>query len=528
MAADSGGIPGDGGVPSGGLFLLGVVFLVFAVCVWFLRPWLHGLIYGVYTTPVLWIGLPVCVGVVAFIYGLTDNPTAIQAVVVVCIVVVMGLTSASGVFASNTLGHATMQDSQPVEQLRRMNTSQPRILPKGVSDRYASNTLNFPQYQVSGSDITMYNGTPYWSYALAPDGLWNHLTKKQHGTVLIDMTRQNAAVKTITGDLNKGIGTAFYNNFKWHLLKNGEYLVNYEDPFMVIHDGEQYIAVPYTVPKFHWLPVPHTTPTWGGVMLIDATGAVTDLSPAKARKHPALEGQKLYPFGLTRRRVAATKYRNGILNTLTSHKEEIEIAPVPGGGNDQPFLLPTDRGPTFVVAAEPYGNAQALNEIWMVDARTGQYYRYSPNTSLFGPRKATDFVRRAARKTDWNRFTPTEPLPIVINGQLFWEVRIVPEDNSGIAYIAFVNAQSSEVQEVETTTAVTNFLQNPDVPDDHTDWDQKNDSPTATIIVERVAPNGTVIETMTIYDNESVRIVQQNNTDASNRTANAPPAALPE
>lgn len=489
------------------------IFIVVA-CLWFVRPWLHGVVYGVYTTPMLWIGIPVCVGVLVLAYGRIDNSSALQAVVVVCIIGVMALSSVSGTFAANTLGQATMQDSQTVDQLRETNASNPRLLTKGVADRYATNTLNFPQYQISESDITIHNGTPHWSYALAPDGLWNHLTKKQHGTVMVDMTRQNAGVETIANDLNKGIGTAFYNNYKWHLLKKGEYLANYKDPFMVMHEGEQYIAVPYTVPKFHWLSIPHTTPTWGGVMLVDASGTVTDLSPEEARQHPALKGQKLYPFDLTRRAVAATKYRNGILNTYTSHEEEIEVAPVPGDGNDQPFLLPTTQGPTYVVAAEPYGNAQGLNEIWMVDARTGQHSRYTTNTSLFGPRKATNYVRKAARKTDWDRFTPAEPLPVIIDGQLFWEIRVVPDDNSGISYIAFVNAQSSEVQEVETTTAVTNFLQNAVVPDTPSDGRTDEPAPTPSIIVERVAPNGTVIGTMTVSDNESVRIVQQNETTA--------------
>lgn len=505
------------------MLLIGVVLLIIAA-VWYMRPWLHGLVYGVYTTPVLWLGIPVCVGVCLLVNGRIDDTSVLQATVVVCLVGVMALSSVSGTFAANTLGQTTMQESQTVDQLRETNASTPRLLTKGVADRYAANTLNFPQYQTSESDITIHNGTPHWSYALSPDGLWNHLTKEQHGTVMVDMTNQNAAVETVTGDLSKGIGTAFYNNYKWHLLKTGEYLANYKDPFMVIHDGEQYIAVPYTVPTFHWLPIPHTTPTWGGVMLIDSAGTVTDLSPNEARQHPVLEGQRLYPFDLTRRSVAATKYRNGILNTYTSHEEEIEVAPVPGEANEQPFFLPTTRGPTYVVAAEPYGNAQGLSEIWMVDARTGQQYRYTSNASLFGPRKAADYVRKAAQTTDWNRFTPAEPLPVVIDGQLFWEVRVVPNDDSGISYIAFVNAQNSEVREIETEAAVLDFLQNADVPDNRTD--HGNTTTTPSIIVERVAPNGTVIGTMTVYDNESVRIVQQNETTANTSTENGSASSL--
>jgi hypothetical protein len=250
------------------------------------------------------------------------------------------------------------------------------------------------------------------------------------------------------------------------------------------------------------------------VVLVGPDGSIEDLSPAEARDHSVLEEQKLYPFELAREKVAATKYRNGIVNTFTSHEDEIEVAPVPGEGNDQPFLVFTNEGPEYVVAVEPYGQAQGLKEVWTIDGRTGEYEVYSPSRSLFGARKATDYVRQAARTTDWNRFTPSEPIPVVIDDQLYWEVRVVPSDSSGIAYIAFVNAQSSDVHEVSTTAEVTAFLEGNRVT---TSPDAGGDTgaQTPTLVVERVAPNGTVIETLEIYGNETVRVVQGNETNAT-------------
>jgi hypothetical protein len=40
-------------------------------------------------------------------------------------------------------------------------------------------------------------------------------------------------------------------------------------------------------------------------------------------------------------------------------------------------------------------------------------------------------------------------------------------------------------------------------------------------VIERVAPNGTVVETLEVYDNESIRIVQGNNTNTTATTATA-------
>jgi hypothetical protein len=481
---------------------------------WYFRPWLHGIVYGVYTTPILPVAALVGLGIVAFARRSLGSLASGQLGVVVFVVVLVAGAGLTGLLAGEDIGKTTMDTAATAENLSETDPAKPRVVTKSVASRYASNTLNFPQYRIQGGDITVRNGTPYWSYALAPDGAYNHYTKRQHGTVLVDMTQQNAEVDTVVGDLDKGVGPAFYNNYRFAMLKQANYLVEYGDPFMIVHENDQYIAVPYTKPEFHWLPLPYTTPEWGGVVLIGPDGSIEDLSPAEARERPVLEGQKLYPFELAREKVAATKYRNGIVNTFTSHEDEIEVAPVPGEGNDQPFLVFTTEGPEYVVAVEPYGQAQGLKEVWTIDGRTGEYEIYSPSQSLFGARKATDYVRQAARTTDWNRFTPSEPIPVVIDGQLYWEVRVVPSDSSGIAYIAFVNAQSSDVHEVSTTAEVTAFLDGDRVtapPEGSSDAETRS----PTLVVERVAPNGTVVETLELYGNETVRVVQGNATNAS-------------
>jgi hypothetical protein len=472
---------------------------------WYFRPWLHSLIYGVYATPILPLAAVLGLGVGLLARRRLGAFVGGRVGLAAFFVLLVAGSSVAGLVAGEDLGKATMERAGAAEELRETDPTKPRVVTKAVASRYASNTLNFPQYRVEGGDVTVRNGTPYWSYALAPDGAFNYYTKRQHGTVLVDMTRQNADVDTVVGDLEKGVGPAFYNNYRFATLKRANYLVEYDDPFMVVHEGDQYVAVPYTKPEFHWLPLPYTTPEWGGVVLVDGQGTIEDLSPAEARAHPALQEQKLYPFGLTRERVAATKYRNGIVNTFTAHEDEIEVAPVPGDGNDQPFLVFTESGPEYVVAVEPYGEAQGLKEVWTVDARTGEYEIYTPTESLFGARKATDYVRQAARTTDWNRFRPSEPIPVVVDGDLYWEVRVVPSDSSGIAYTAFVNARTTDVHEVSTTADVRAFLGGAPVESSPEAGGTADRTPT--IVVERVAPNGTVIETLEIYDDETVRVV---------------------
>lgn len=139
----------------------------------------------------------------------------------------------------------------------------------------------------------------------------------------------------------------------------------------------------------------------GGVAVIDPSGSIETLSPSEAAASPILDNQQLYPEQLALQSVAATKYRNGILNTYTSHEDEIEIAPLPGDRNDQPFFILSESGPQYVVAVEPYGDAQGLKELWTIDGQSGAFERYVPADSLFGPQRAADLVRQSAPQTDW-------------------------------------------------------------------------------------------------------------------------------
>jgi hypothetical protein len=503
---------------------------------WFFRPWLHGLVYTVYTTPLLLLGV-IAGGVAAWVTArsgdrvatvvdaLSDDDYAITPLrvgVVVLVIAAFALLPVANAVAGVTLSDQTLSRTTTVERLDDVDADEPRIVTRAVADRYASNTLSRPQYRVGDTDISVVNGTPYWAAPLAPDGLFNRITKRQAGTVLVDMTTQQASVRSVDGELATGVGTIFHRNYRWELLKSQRYLVDYGDPKMVVHDGTQYIVVPYSEPQFHLTPLPHSTPRWGGVAVIDPSGSIDTLSPSEAAASPTLDDQQLYPEDLALRSVAATKYRNGILNTYTSHEDEIEVAPLPGDGNDQPFFVLSESGPQYVVAVEPYGDAQGLQELWTIDGQNGTFERYAPGDSLFGPQRAADLVRQSAPQTDWDRFSPAEPILTVVDEREYWQVRVVPEDNSGIAYVAFVDARSGDVDSFERTDAITRFLAGETPAETPPETDPGGTTAeTPTVVVQRVAENGTVIETMTVYDDESIAIRTPTNGTAGAETAGA-------
>lgn len=568
------------------VMLFGLVLL--AGIGWFFRPWFHGIIYLFYVTPVWWIalGLLIALGFVRLAFGtgsgsgsgsdvddprdkrrvdrsviedveallwsvglggVTRNLRGRSLVTTIVLVLVIVMPPVAGTYAAADMGTTALAEANPTESLAETDARHPRIVTEAVADSYASNTLQTPQYKTVRPDITFLNGTPHWSYGLAPDGVNPHFTLKQSGSVYVNMSTQSTDVKTIRDTVKYGVGTAFYNNHRWHLLKNGPYFVDYEDPFMVPDDRpsvvranngspQTYVAVPYLEPEFGVrsfpLPVPYSKPTWGGVALIAPNGSVNHLSPEQARQHPVLEGQKLVPFKLTRKRIAGTKYRNGIINTLPilgSHKGETQLTKLRNGS--QPFLQPTRDGVKYYVALEAVGRSQGVREVWEVDGRTGEAEVLRPDESLIGPRKAASYVPQATglSRLDWNRFTPTEPLPVQIRGQLYWRLAVVSNQGSGITTVAFVNASSNTIHEASTTKAVERFIAGDEVaartvggangsggsnatsgssapPMDGTAGGVPPGAGNASIVVVKRAPDGSVVSTMTVGPNESVSI----------------------
>lgn len=76
-----------------------------------------------------------------------------------------------------------------------------------------------------------------------------------------------------------------------------------------------------------------------------------------------------------------------------------------------------------------------------------------------------------------------------------------------MAYIAFVNARSSDVREVSTVAEATAFLEGRATKTGQ-GGSEKGEGRTPAFIVERAASSGSVVETLEMYDNESVRVVQ--------------------
>jgi hypothetical protein len=477
---------------------LGVVLLVGYLT----RPLWHGFVYGILYAPaltvfgggavlaavVLWFVPPSAVGgegerSLPGVLLEADSPLdalfaldgsrgrklrLFAAALVVLAVLAVLVSFPAGMFEQRTLAQQTMDDATEVDEFPQANPVNPRVVPRQVADITTRGSVSYRQHRLGTSDIARTeNGSLAWSYAIQPDGFRNTLIEHQRGVLVTDMTRMDdRPIDVYEEEFTYGEGMFLHRSADWN-LKATDYLAKYDDDAVEFsHDGRPYMYYPKTGHEWHLLPFPHTTPTWDGGALVPPDGGIEHLSPEQARAEPILEGQRLYPLTLTRDEMGSLGYRNGIINQLPvvgAHEGEIELARLPSeADNAQPFVIDLEgERMSYVTAMEPYGeDTRGLDEVWFADAETGEYTFFGTgDRTLTGPERAMGIARSADSRTNWGQnFVVTEPVPVTIDGELWWHLKVSPTDFTDVTRNVFVNADTSRTVEIRDDEAVRSFV----------------------------------------------------------------------
>lgn len=482
----------------------GVVFGIIAVLVYLFRPLFHPVFYDMLYSPgalifwtltllgivVLWFSPPfdtqnsLTSAILAELSEDTDreeiNSSAVikfsmLAGLVIVALIIAGIYSVpASALEERTLAQQTMAGGDAVETFPEMNEENARIAPRPVADTQTRGSVSYRQYRLGTSDIArMPDGRLAWSYPIQPDGPRNMLFENQQGVLLSDMTRMEDREIQAFDDTEFAIGEGMFlhRGSEWNLRKTDFWAKYHDDAIEFVHDGKPYMAYPKTGHEWHLGPIPHTTPTWEGVALLHPDGTIDHLSPEEARQSEILEGQRLYPLYNTERQMESLGYREGIINqmgTIGSHENEVEVADLPpGAGNEQPFVIDLDgERMAYVTALEPYGSdTRGLDEVWFIDSRTGKPTFFESNEqTLTGPERAMGIVRSADSRTAWgDNFRVIEPIPVFVDGQLWWHSKVVPTDNTDITRNVFVNSDTEEAISLRSTETVKEFLAGEDV-----------------------------------------------------------------
>ena len=267
---------------------------------------------------------------------------------------------------------------------------------------------------------------------------------------------------------------ALYRNVGWK-LKREKFFAHHTNQYYVL-DGEELLGVvPYISYRFSF---PVMVPQWGGVLVVHPDGEIENLSPQEAIQDGRFEGERLYPEQLARKVGDVWKYRNGYWNTWFAHEDEAQIpqintpedqnaATLEGTSTNQmPFLIPTEEGPQWFLAAEPYGRSFSMYQGIYVDGHSGEVKYFKPDTgsALIGVNKALDYAQATFPNYQWGlNGVILEPRPVVKDETLYWMATITNADKAGVDRTVMVNAsEQGEVTVLETYEDVVAFVEGED------------------------------------------------------------------
>ena len=428
----------------------------------------------------------------------------------------------AGALEQRTLAQSTVADATELEEFPEANPDNPRVVPRMVADVTTRGSVSYRQHRLGTSDIARTeDGSLAWSYAIQPDGFRNQLLENQRGVLVTDMTRMDdRQIRTYEEDFTYGEGMLFQRSADWN-LKTTDYFARYDDdPVEFSHEGRPYMYYPKTVHEWHLTPLPHTTPAWDGGALVHPDGTIEHLTPAEAADNEVLDGQRLYPTTLTRAEMDAMGYRNGIINQLPvvgAHEDEVEVARLPADAdNTQPFVIDlAGERMSYVTAMEPYGaDTRGLDEVWFADAETGEYtYFGTGDDTLTGPERAMGIARSADSRTNWGQnFVITEPVPVTVDGNLWWHLKVTPTDFTDVTRNVFVNADTGTAVEIRDDEAVREFIRGTVTEDDLGPIEDEDGEETADVdaiyYVLVTNEDGEVIERIPVEPGQETIIVE--------------------
>lgn len=436
---------------------------------WLISPIFHGLAMALYVN---WPFFFVVLGGIAlrfYLLSTGDRDPAMIVTVVAAVAVLAYLITAA------PLRDLKYLDSiQPNEISKMPDTTGVRFLPYDVAARFGQNTQD-DSTLVLGNFEPLNNdeGGIDWVAPREPNGPWNSIANNQDGAMVI---KPDGSAEIIDQEFRRGQGMALYRNVDWK-LKRKKFFADHTSQYYVMDGKELLGIVPYIGYRFSF---PVMVPKWGGVMVVHPDGEIENLSPEEAVKDKRFQGERLYPEQLARKVGDVWKYRNGYWNTWFAHKDEATIPQINASRttasngnlentstNQMPFLIPTQEGPQWFLAAEPYGRSFSMYRGIYTNAHDGKITYFKPGTgsALIGVNKALDYAKATFPNYQWGQNAVIlEPRPVVKNENLYWMATITNVDTAGVNQTVMVNAsKQGEVTVLDTYQDVTAFVEGKDI-----------------------------------------------------------------
>jgi hypothetical protein len=420
--------------------LVVIVLLLWAL----VPPVIHGLAISLWAHWLGWVFLGLGVaGIVIALFGRRTLGVALAVIFFVVWIV-------SGLF-----GEAWKQESflslKNVQQIQtEPDTTGFRFLPYEVAKTTAQNKITDSQVTYQNPEPLIDGNEAKWISALEPNNWSTYLFGEQPGDLIINTTADTTRETT---DFAPGMGICCFDgrSIGWSAVKERFWADYSPRTYMTVLDGETVIVQPYLTYKLDWsnlLPV--MVQQWGGDEVIRSDGSIEDLAASEAAtKYP---GARLYPEELADYFSHANQYKDGIINALFYHQDMPDIPHLDNSSNQFPFLIPTDNGPEWYTAVEPYGSSKSVYMAYYVSATDGTIQTYKFDQPLIGPDRAQTYFNSAFPTLKGVSFY--EPRPFVKNGKFYWMESAAASGTPDVQFTVLLDSYSEDVIRLDNKQAV--------------------------------------------------------------------------
>jgi hypothetical protein len=132
-------------------------------------------------------------------------------------------------------------------------------------------------------------------------------------------------------------------------------------------------------------------------------------------------------------------------------------------------------------------------------------------------------ARSADSQTNWGQnFVVTEPVPVTIDGGLWWQIKVSPTDFTDVTRNVFVNADTGRAVEIRGDAGVREFIAgNVSAGDPVNGTDpggDPGDGPDVAYTIIITDEDGNVIDRIQIQEGQEARFVPPDSGNASNGT----------
>jgi hypothetical protein len=342
-----------------------------------------------------------------------------------------------------------------------MSTTSSRLVPLHTAYAYAISMLQTPTHTLYEDETYIYydeSGHVIYNWVIEPEGFWNEVSREPLGVVLVNGSVYPPKVYVIKHDLFWGLHRLLLNPLYvdglWREVKIRSGLTSrvlMDCNVEVLYQGEPYILIPITSWKVTWLgSVPYPV----GYAVISANGSIKIFSMKDAAKSPLFRGVPLVPDVVAREWVDIYRYYTGVLNVILYHNT-YTIRDV--GTNPQPYLMTDGEGHLYwVFIAEPPGETYSAKYIFYVNASDSSPHImvYELPKPVLGISKLSSLIKQAHPTYDWGEFMVEEPMPIILNGTLYWKVTVITKDGRGLVSVDLVDTRSNEVISIKPNATI--------------------------------------------------------------------------